>query len=298
MMKGLIFFCCACCILLFTIINLSIGPIINGKISTYRTWNCDYYRDLYDDAKKGPVQLTDEQKKYVYEWNIKQCRRRKAMSNMECTAFIFDIVIGFVCGLLGLLHHFEVKKDFVSKTGLIGLCCGVVGFVLSLVYVIYNGIVYTNYYDAPIYKMNSKGAFAEWKGDKYECLYFDKKGNTQALIAKFSDLIKKQYNYDKDLLTSNEATQCLYSAARCNDYDDGKLPLNKMQYQDDNGNYHDCQYLFDNDNLNNIISIYKANYKDTSDRFLTTLILSLFVCLANIGLALFGFFLFQTPGEF
>ena len=31
---------------------------------------------------------------------------------------------------------------------------------------------------------------------------------------------------------------------------------------------------------------------------LTTLILSLVVCLANIGIALFGFLLFKTPGEF
>ena len=38
--------------------------------------------------------------------------------------------------------------------------------------------------------------------------------------------------------------------------------------------------------------------QDLYDRFLTTLILSLVVCLANIGLALFGFLLFRTPGDF
>ena len=38
--------------------------------------------------------------------------------------------------------------------------------------------------------------------------------------------------------------------------------------------------------------------KDLSDRFLTALILSLIVGLANIGLALFGFLLFRTPGDF
>ena len=38
--------------------------------------------------------------------------------------------------------------------------------------------------------------------------------------------------------------------------------------------------------------------KDLSDRFLTALILSLIICLANIGLALFGFLLFRTPGDF
>ena len=38
--------------------------------------------------------------------------------------------------------------------------------------------------------------------------------------------------------------------------------------------------------------------KDLSDRFLTALILSLIVGLANIGLAWFGFLLFRTPGDF
>ena len=52
-----------------------------------------------------------------------------------------------------------------------------------------------------------------------------------------------------------------------------------------------CPYLYVNeqDDITN---------QDVFDRFLTTLILSLVVCLANIGIALFGFLLFKTPGEF
>ena len=37
--------------------------------------------------------------------------------------------------------------------------------------------------------------------------------------------------------------------------------------------------------------------KDKSQRFLTALILSIFVCLAYIGLATFGFLLFKFPIE-
>ena len=55
-----------------------------------------------------------------------------------------------------------------------------------------------------------------------------------------------------------------------------------------------CQKLY----LNSRYSFSDFRNKDKSQRFLTTLILSLFVCLANIGLALFGFLLFRTPGEF
>ena len=50
----------------------------------------------------------------------------------------------------------------------------------------------------------------------------------------------------------------------------------------------------------NIYAIAEVKFenKDKFDRFLTALILSLVVCLANIGLALFGFLLFRTPGDF
>ena len=59
-----------------------------------------------------------------------------------------------------------------------------------------------------------------------------------------------------------------------------------------NGNQ--CKYLY----VENSDSIKGVTNKDKSDRFLTTLLLSLFVCLANIGLGLFGFLLYRTPGEF
>ena len=220
------------------------------------------------------------------------------MSNMEYASFIFDIVIGFVCGLIGLLHLFEVKKDMVSTTGLIGLGCGGVGFVLTLVYVIYNGIVYTNYYDQIIYKMNGDGAFAELKGDKYECLYFDEKGNKYAIRAKFNDLGKKQYNYDKDFIPtlSKINSACLNNPYICNN-DDGYIN-GKISYTGDDGKPHDCQYIYAKNVLDDIDWIYGIYNKDKSDRFLTTLILSLFVCLANIGLALFGFLLFRSPSDF
>ena len=66
MNKVFVFFCCSCVILLFSIINLCIGPIINRRVdyanintpagSTYGmiwgTLNCAYLSDLYDQKKK------------------------------------------------------------------------------------------------------------------------------------------------------------------------------------------------------------------------------------------------------
>lgn len=307
MLKGLIFFCCACCILILTIINLSVGPIVSGAIINSRvtmdsvttygndggTLNCAYLSDEYDKL----TNLNDKQKKYIYEWAIDECKRRKGLHNMEYISFIFDITIGFVCGLLGLLHHFDLKKEFVSKTGLIGLGCGFVGFILTFIYVVYNGLVYTNYYDdITIYKRNSDGAFAEWKGDHYECFYYDDE-NSHAIIAKYSDLINKQYNYDKDLTEefasyTSEAANCQYEDVATNCANKENILENNPKTYNIGGTSKNCKYLYVTYSENEVTN------KDKSDRFLTTLILSLFVCLANIGLALFGFLLFRTPGEF
>ena len=178
MRKGLIFLCCACCILLFTIINLSIAPLVNKKVVSttiqtdentseeikWATANCAKYKDLKDDED-------DEDKKKLIQSEIDACERIKTMHDMEYTSFIFDIVIGFVCGLLGLFHLFELKKEFVPKTGLIGLVCGIVGFALSFVYVIFNGLVFTSKY-AGIRERESDGYFAEKKGTSaniYSC---------------------------------------------------------------------------------------------------------------------------------
>ena len=49
--KGLLFFCCACCILVLTIINLSIGPIVSYTVGySWGTLNCAKEKDDYDDA--------------------------------------------------------------------------------------------------------------------------------------------------------------------------------------------------------------------------------------------------------
>jgi len=296
--KGLLFFCCSCCILVLTIINLSIGPIITGRTDIEGTMNCAEKNDLHDKAKD--LGASDDDLKYTTKWAKDECLRKKGMHDMEYTAFIFDIVIGFVCGLIGLLHLFDLKKDFVVKTGLIGLGCGVVGFVLTFVYVIFNGLVYTQYYDNEyIIKRDGDGIFAELKGDNYKCKYFDEEGNTHALIAKYSDLGEKQYNYNKDLSKSYEAVE----VSSCRVSNDNTIKniickkesytplINEYRYGDNNEK---CKNLYVDVSFRSL----GIENKDTSDRFLTALILSLIVCLANIGLALFGFLLFRAPSDF
>jgi len=172
--KGLIFFCCACCILVLTIVNLSIGPIISnvGNSRGWGTLNCEEKKDDVDTYEDDPT-CDDDCLKYDHKWYLTECQRKKGMHDMEFTAFIFDIVIGFICGLLGLLHQFDLKKDFVSNTGLIGLCCGIVGFALTFVYVIFNGLIFTTL-DINEPKRDGDNAFAEKTATagQYKCLYY------------------------------------------------------------------------------------------------------------------------------
>ena len=297
MSKGLIFFCCSCAILILTIINLSIGPIINGKIGYdedpdgsefyWGTMNCKLYKDYYDEEKKN---TNGDELKYGAEWMKNECQMKKGMHDMEYTSFIFDIVIGFVCGLLGLLHLFDAKKEYVPKTGLIGLGCGIVGFALTFVYVIFNGIVYTTYHDYEdgVFKRDKDSSFAvrdSASGD-FKCTYFED-NNPHSVYAKYSELSDKKYNYDKDLVKSFSQGSCSphlnYEICFSGTIENGDLP--------NYGIYSTCSKLYIRPGTD-IIN------KDISARFLTALILSLIVCLANIGLAIFGFLLFKSPSDF
>ena len=304
-MKGTIFFCCSCAIVILSMINLSVGPIVKKKVditpiyvtriyathisvrtkgNTWGTYNCKLLSDYYDTYEETHS-LSDNARKYDFEWPINECERKKAMHDMEYTSFILNIIFGMICGLLGLFHLFDLKNEFISKTGLIGLGCGFVGFIFSFIYVVYNGIVYTNYFDTGVVKRDGGGVYAEKipdTSDQFKCLYYDEPYNFYSVFAKFSELNQKQYNYDKDIYKSvdPDCVNDIY-AARCSQQEIitvSALPTT-------------CENLYAEE-------IMDFKNKDKSDRFLTTLILSLFVCLADLGLALFGFLLYRTPGEF
>ena len=287
MSPGANFFVVSCAILIFSIINLSIGPIINKVITTdsedgvfWGQLNCAKKSDDYEDKKKSNPSMSEEKKKKE-EIKIRKCRNRKAMYNMEYTSFIFNIFIGFVCVLLGL---YGLQKEIIPKTGFIGMGCGIVGFILTFVYVIYNGVVYTNYYNTEIYKVDVDGAFAEYDEDKnaYECFYY-KKNDTDSIYAKYCDLIKSQYNYNYDLTNSfnldpeKKACSDKYpSICRKNEYIEGRIPYGDSAY---------CRKLYYKNTFNNY-----TNY-DLSARFLTVLLLSIIILLCYCGLVFSGFML-------
>ena len=304
-MKVIAFFGFSCAILIFSIINLFIGPIINKKVTrnyisiedystppniddlimtrgnSWGTLNCKLLSDFYDIFDENNP-LSAEEKEYDFKWKINECERKKAMYNMEYTSFIFNIIIGFVCGLLGLLHLLEVKKYFIPKTGLISIGCGIVGFIFTFFYIVYNGIVYTNYYDNKIPKRDSDGSYAKrtQTPGKFECLYYDEYNNHYSVYAKYSDLIKKQYNYEKDFYESVSDDNCITDRyyLNCAQSDIIDLSLTSLA---------SCKKIYAN-SINNVVN------RDKSKRFLTCLILSLLICIFHICLVIFGFELYKN----
>ena len=74
--------------------------------------------------------MNDDQKKE--EKKINRCNRQHAMEGLEYTSLILNLVIGFICALLGYLNYMNLGN--IGKiSGLIGLGGGAVGFVLTLV---------------------------------------------------------------------------------------------------------------------------------------------------------------------
>ena len=282
------FFICSCAILVFTIINYNLGPIINGRVgNSYlarNSWalvNCKKYSDDYEKEKQTNPSMTIYTKNQR-ELRIRRCKHERAMYNMEYTSIVFNAVIGFICLILTL------KSETIAMTGFIGMGCGVVGFILTLVYVIYNGIVYTHYYDSYIYKVDGNGAFAKLKDNSYKCFYHNEPYDEEALYAKYSDLIKSQYNYNKKLDDSfsndPEKAGCQeVSPSRCRDtetiaYDNS----GKYNYYE-GSTLKQCQKLYSHETFDNYV-----NY-DKSACFLTVLLLSILILLCYCGLIFSGF---------
>ena len=281
MNKSLIFLCISSAILVLSIIVICISPIINNfeikspswSFSKWRNLNCKIFED---QEKSDTLRLDDIQKMKTFK-NL--CRTKKGMHDLEYAALIIDLIVGIVCTNLSLFIYFNVNKNIVKNVGLIGLIVGIIGFIITFIDVGFSGYIFDNApafgevnYDyfrgtstsimsGGVLKLFPNGATTKVDGT----FVFDNDKSYFSPYAKFKELGQKQYNYDK------KTYEAYYHDNKCHSTDTG-----------------DCEYLYQ-------LPPYRSyEYKDLHDRWLTTIILSVFIFACNAGLSIFGFLIFKN----
>lgn len=279
MNKLVIFLFIAIAILLFSIISVSVAPIMNNILDKFGDWgkfNCKYYADQakYSDS-------LDE--KYKQEKLRNLCYRQNAMYGLEYSSFIIDLGIGFLCAQLALLHYFQIGKSFEKITGLIGLVGGGIGFILTLVYVCFSGYIFDNdaafktplepVSDLLITKLYPNGGLYKTSSSLY-AYSNDKSYDSQ--YAKYKDLGGIQYNYNKKFYEA-------YYRLKPN----SGTGLDNCAFE---VSHSSCEYVYKEPYPNN-------DNKYLYDRWCLSLVLAVFITVSNIGLLIFGFLIFKNSGD-
>jgi len=294
MSAGTYFFVCSCAILALSIVNLNVSPTFNVKVSEWQYNNCGILSDRLDKYKSGDN--PSQEKIETFEIAIRTCRVKKLMYTLEQGTFIINLGVGLIGVLFGL---FGLEKEFKPKVGIIGLILGILGFILSLGYTIINGVVFTNYYEISIIKREEDSSFAITDGDSsYKCIFYNKENDFEALTAKFSDLMKSQYNYNYELQKSFVYGEN-YEHYGCNVYGSNSFSPDlclkngiiegSLYYTDSDGQRKRCEklYYFKSDEFFD----YK-NY-DLGVRFLVCLIMSILTVICHVGLFIGAIKLFK-----
>ena len=281
-------------ILVLSAITISLAPIINDisnmSYNSPKDLDCEIFSN-HDEITKGNLALFQKLKTYK---NI--CKRQKATHNLEYSSLIINAVLSFICANFALLSFFKEGENHRNKIGLIGLITGIIGFVLTLVYVCFSGYVFTHdvaygiinmddiagigpNLDGGIAKLFSNGAKYKYNGKKYITPY---EANTEynSKYIRYKDLGDKQYNYDKDIYTKyvKNIPENSNTANGCNINNDYAL-------RNSNTKINNCDYLFA-EPYNN------SNNKYLYDRWVATLILSVFIIALHLILAIFGILVF------
>ena len=250
-MKKLLFFCISLAIVLFSIIVTNVAPIIKGRVGNgWSYMSCKYYADSYNNQKKALEDLgikgKDKDKALdPYKKAKTRCDRRQAMNGLEYVTSNLNIIFGFICAFAGFLLYQGIGNlgNDGKYIGLIGLALGVIGFVLTLVYVIHSGLVFTDIAededgDHEI-RIDSDGAFLEWNSGKkkFTCIYY-KEDDKDSSFLRYSDYGNKYLNYKKEIyFEENEKYKY------CNYENFSSNRLRSLQEDgDDNYPYNDWPY--------------------------------------------------------
>ena len=298
MNKTLIFLCISCGIVIFTVIVINTGPVIKLNIGESDE-NCKIYADLqeYNDDEKIN-QNKDEREKTVKSFKKakNKCNRDKAIYGLEYASVVLDVVLGFICALLSLLHYFEVGKSFQKYTGLIGCISGIICFIITFVYFVYSTYIFNN--DSPAMNLSTNsgmsyggllildgdGALAKLDGNEYKCIEDYDEDKIDKLYAKYKDLGKKQYQYNKDSIDGDSK----FNKCNIDGSNFDNLVGSKCKIVNDNSKMYEgkaCDFLYKHyDDFSN---------KYTFDLWITSIIFDALVLVLTLGLIIFGFLLFK-----
>ena len=297
MNNTLIFFCIASTLLIFSIIVVSTGPAINGIVDDWKDLNCQQYSDFHDYIEEKGAAATKEKYLKLSKEGRNVCNRRKAMHGLEYASIVCDIVLGFICAFLSLLHFLGVGPVYEKVTGIIGIASGVICFILTLVYVIYSGYIFTNdnvgmsfpisgltiskdYGEIP--KLDVDGVYAKYDSSegKFKCVNYDANDQSK-YYAKYNELGQNRYNYNKDFIdTTSKFSKCkfpftAYTSPSISDCTSGIIrPAGS-----------DCDVLY----------VHSDDFtkKYIYDKWVTSIIFDTLNIVLSIGLAVFGFLLFK-----
>ena len=287
MNNNLLFFCLAFAVLILSAVTICVAPLINKTSSHFDDWgnlNCQKEKDTYDYNEKNNGYTTDGLKKSAKR-EVDQCYNKNAMHDLEYTSLIMDIVFGFICTTLGLLHLFDVGKSIEKISGLIGLITGAIIAIITCIYAGYSASLFNNGITG-LDKLYPNKAYLKWEDGKYVHNYDEDKvsDDPDIVYAKYRDLGKKQYNYDSDLHKSLQDSDSEASGCQRHDY---TSYTNRQKYGSK-----DCEYIWETS-----ISNVSVDYKYAYDRWLTAIILSVFIVACGLGLVVFGFLLFKNSGS-
>ena len=296
MSNNLLFLIFSFSLFVLSTISICLAPIINGadKGVIFKDWNiqnCKLMEDIYQhdkDEKKYAVDLQDVKvEEKIEKRKISECKRHKVMHGLEYASLIVDVVLGFICFFLGIIHFLEPGNNFEKITGILGLLFGIIMAIVTIIYIGFSSYIFSNevvkrdlkyyvlYENKALYKLIS----GDYYNDYDEKDYYE---DTDVIYIKFKDLGKKQYNYDPELFQASTISDSYYSQCNADQNSDlSGLMANK-----------ECDYLWYTHN-----SMLKNDNNDNKylyDRWLTTIIFGIIITICGIAMAIFGFLLFKN----
>ena len=113
-----------------------------------RNKQCQLFRNIDKTNYYGEKSVSNHEMKAKVKTYLKKgknlCASNKMMHKFRYISFIINIILGLICAILSLLHHYNIGRRFERYTGLLGVISGIVGIILTSMYIVYNGLLFSN----------------------------------------------------------------------------------------------------------------------------------------------------------